>query len=88
MGWSYPIFEKGEKMRYEIKDQEKSVEPTLKLSFDQRFGDTAMICGEDNKGVNWTLLELKPDGTFRRAMCLPDNIGLQVDKKGRIVESK
>lgn len=74
-------------MRYEIEGQEKSIEPVLKLRFKKHPNDSVVVCGEDNKGFVWELLELELDGTFCRVENVPNNIGLQTDEKGRVKES-
>ena len=73
-------------MKYEIKGQEKSTESVLKLSFYEQSDGSITIYGEDNRGSIWNFLTLQTDGTFFRSESLPDNIGLQVDERGRIKE--
>lgn len=36
---------------------------------------------------DWYILTLKFNGTIEKCESLPDNIGLQVDDNGRIIES-
>ena len=47
-----------------------------------------ILKGTDNRGFVWCILAINCDGTFRRMACLPHNMGLQVDKVGRILEEK
>jgi hypothetical protein len=46
------------------------------------------VMGEDHTGRVWTLFSLLPDGTFRRAGSIKSGIGIQVDRNGRIKETK
>ncbi len=66
----------------EAKVEKSTFEGTLYL--EQRGdGDVDLII-LDTKGNDWYIVQLKTDGTIERHWGLPDCIGLQVDKNGRI----
>jgi hypothetical protein len=65
---------------------EKKFEGVLNLEKKDN-GDIALIM-EDNDGFMWYIAKLKTNGTFSIISNLPDDIGLQVDSDGRIIESE
>lgn len=73
-------------MKYTIKGQSVN-EPTLEIGVIHWGISGVRITGKDNEGNTWHILELCPDGTFCRCEVLPFDIGLRVDKQGRIKES-
>jgi len=52
----------------------------------QEKGKTVNIVGQDHDGQFWTIITLLPNGTFERGTGIPDDLGLQVTKEGRIIE--
>lgn len=53
----------------------------------KRCGEEIALCAQDGGGVEWYVLLLKPDGTFRRCgHCLVK--GIKVDKEEKIIESE
>lgn len=52
----------------------------------QEEGKTVNIVGQDINGHRWTIFTLLPDGTFEKGGGIPNDIGLQVSKSGKIVE--
>lgn len=53
----------------------------------QEKGKTVNIVGQDHDGKYWTIITFLPDGTFERGTGIPDSLGLQVTKEGRIIET-
>lgn len=72
-------------MRFYIDDNHKKEEMRVYL---QERGGIIHIMGEDHTGCVWTLFSLLPDGTFRRPGSIRSGIGTQVDRNGRIKETK
>jgi len=72
-------------MRYKIGQSSNEKELTLSLSI-TLFSDGVGIVlkGTNEKNMTWNILGFCSDGTFFRYKGLPDDIGLQVDDKGRI----
>jgi len=51
-------------------------------------GDVNLMMKSIEDNFNWFIFRLKTDGTFSRASCLSDNIGLRLDSSSRIEESE
>jgi len=68
-------------------ETEKEFKGVLSLRQDGK-SVTLTIEDSDPDEFPWNILEIQADGTFYRCIGLPENIGLQVDKGGRIIESE
>ena len=70
-------------MRYVVKGTEHE-EPTLRLSLEQMEDGSVDLCGEDDSGRVWSLLEIK-DGKISTVIGVnPEETGFEVDKNGEI----
>ena len=43
---------------------------------------------EDKSGETWLILSLRSDGTIKKRIGMPNDIGLQVDDNGKIMEGE
>ena len=50
--------------------------------------DKVYIMGEDYNGRLWVLFKLLNDGTFRRVDGIMRDVGITVDSRGRVKETK
>lgn len=81
-------------IKLSIRNQERSKEKELKgvldLQQEQEDGESVTLIIEDKEWPDapWEILKINCDGTFSRCKGLPDNIGLQTDSNGNIVESE
>ena len=71
-----------------IKDEKKgSVIPRLGITLEMDNGDIDIV-GTDEEDNKHLICSLLSDGKFIRISSLSDNIGLQVNKNGQILEAK
>lgn len=79
-------------MNLSIKGKPESEKKICKgiLSLQQNGDGSVSLKMDDEKYPRhpWSLFLINSDGTFKRCNALPDNIGLQVNDDGKIVESE
>ncbi len=63
-------------------DEVKVPELTLYLETDDKGGVT--LYANSANDIVWDILSITPEGKYRLAACLGENIGLQVDESGYI----
>ena len=61
---------------------------SLKKCNDGSIALTMLDEKDPREFLSWLLLTIRSDGSFYRCENLPDDIGLQVDDDGRIIESE
>jgi len=70
-------------MRFYVDTDERK---SMRLEVQEK-GKTVNIVGQDHSGQFWTIITFLPDGTFEKGTGIPDDLGLQVTKEGRIIET-
>ena len=60
-------------------------EKTIELYLEQE-DDAIYLRGKDTDGSCWYIFRFNSDGTFFRCPSLPQNIGITLDNRCRIVE--
>jgi len=70
-------------MRFKVKNFEEADEPTLTFEIISSEDEIKLICVDDI-GRRWNVLWINRKGMLCRCEKLSNNIGLQVDDKGRI----
>ena len=79
-----------EKVKLSLRDDKKETKPVvpeLELYLEQDEKDV-MLCGKDGEGLSWNLLIFRCNGKFERVVNVGDDLGLQVNKNGQILEAK
>lgn len=76
------------KVKLSIKDDKNNeIVPQLKISF-MMDGDDINVIGEDDKGEIYLIISLMGNGNLYRFGSIPNDIGLQVNRNGQILEAK
>jgi len=52
----------------------------------EKEGDTVYLKGEDSDELSWYILKFFEDGTFARSQSVEKDIGITIDRLGRIKE--
>jgi len=74
-------------IRSKGKRKPKPIIPKLEL-FLEPLGDSITVRGRDKDGDDWYILEITPEGKLKRSLAVVDDIGLQVNRNGQILEAK
>lgn len=71
-------------VRYVLKEkEEREKEKELKVYL-KKDGENINLMVDDEQGEYWYVASLTPEGKMKLYYHIPDDIGLQVDEKGRI----
>jgi len=77
-------------MKFKIKEEKEENEIEVELSLEKVFGSVYVKATASN-GSCWNLIHFEDtifNGKFQRCPNVPINIGIEVDKDGRIIEDK
>ena len=77
------------KVKLSIKSKEKPtpIIPQLRIALNMSEG-CVRIVGYGGDGTMWYIANITTDGKFNRCGSLPNDIGLQVNRNGQILEAK
>lgn len=72
--------------RFVVLGEEKknSQDHTLKLRLESQEDGSVHLYATDQEDLDWNILRLTSDGFLMLAACIEPNIGLELDKDGRI----